>query len=227
VVGVGRSVLAFEGSYPAGRAAALSGVPLSTVYDWARKGVVVPSVSPEREKLWSYADLMALRLVSWLRRPKHAGPSEVPASPMSQVRRALSRLEEEQLDIWDAKLTIGSPLLVDPRGRVYIATLDGLLDDAGAALLEVGLDLLAPFAGDHGRGPDLRRPRPQLRIVPGKCAGEPHLAGSRVTTLSIKSLVDRGFDDAAIARLYPDLDRGALREAADLENELAGASVAA
>ena len=54
------AVLTFDGCYDATRAAALSGVPKSTVYDWARKEIVVPSISPEREKLWSYADLMAL-----------------------------------------------------------------------------------------------------------------------------------------------------------------------
>jgi uncharacterized protein (DUF433 family) len=221
-ISVGRSVMAFEGSYPAARAAALSGVPVSTVYDWARTGVVVPSVSMEREKLWSYADLMALRIVSWLRHPK----PEASRSPMPRVRRALQRLEEQGLDIWDAGATAGS-LFVDRSGHLYIATLDGLVDDTGASLLDLGLDLLAPFASGLGTGPDLRRPRPNLRIVPGKCAGEPHLVGTRVTTLAITALADRGFDEAAIAKLYPDSDRDALREAVDLERELAGALSAA
>ena len=61
---------AFEGCYEGPRAAALSGVPVSTVYLWARSGIVEPSVSPTRIKLWSYADLMALRIVYWLRHPK-------------------------------------------------------------------------------------------------------------------------------------------------------------
>lgn len=56
-----------EGCYEGPRAAALSGVPVSTVYYWARLGIVEPSVSPTRIKLWSYADLMALRIVYWLR----------------------------------------------------------------------------------------------------------------------------------------------------------------
>ncbi len=43
------------------RRAALSGVPKSTVHYWSRQGILVPSVSPERVKLWSYGDLMALR----------------------------------------------------------------------------------------------------------------------------------------------------------------------
>ncbi|MGK2959094.1 MAG: hypothetical protein ACSLFB_12010 [Acidimicrobiales bacterium] len=70
ISGPGSACIAFDGCYNARRTAALSGVPRSTVYDWALKGVVVPSISPEREKLWSYADLMALRIVSWLRHPK-------------------------------------------------------------------------------------------------------------------------------------------------------------
>lgn len=30
---------------------------------WARQEILVPSVSPERVKLWSYGDLMALRTI--------------------------------------------------------------------------------------------------------------------------------------------------------------------
>lgn len=50
---ISRGRAAEEGCYEAIRAAALSGVPLSTVYDWARKGLVVPSVSSVREMLGS------------------------------------------------------------------------------------------------------------------------------------------------------------------------------
>ncbi len=81
-------MLAFDGCYDARRTAALSGVPRSTVYDWARKGIVVPSISPEREKLWSYADLMALRtsrgwvirrcLVTTLDPPRRCAPFVLP-----------------------------------------------------------------------------------------------------------------------------------------------------
>jgi len=51
------------GAYEARRGGVLAGVALSTVYDWARKGIVVPSISPSREKLWSYGELLKLRLV--------------------------------------------------------------------------------------------------------------------------------------------------------------------
>jgi len=39
------------GVYTAERAAALSGVPKSTIHYWAREGVLAPSVSAEKVKL--------------------------------------------------------------------------------------------------------------------------------------------------------------------------------
>ena len=72
---------------------------MSTVYLWARSGIVEPSVSPTRIKLWSYADLMALRIVHWLRHPKEGRRSEIAASPMPRVREALAELERRGLDI--------------------------------------------------------------------------------------------------------------------------------
>jgi MerR HTH family regulatory protein len=63
-VGMGAS----KGAYPADRAAALSGVPKSTIHYWAREEILVPSISAEKVKLWSYPDLMGLRIIYWLRR---------------------------------------------------------------------------------------------------------------------------------------------------------------
>lgn len=221
-----RRFAASEGVYEARRAAALAGVPVSTVYDWARKGVVVPGVSPVRQKLWSYADLMALRIVSWLRHPKEAPEGTLPASPMPEVRRALARLDELGLDPWVEESR--SPLRVDRTGRIYVVPPDGRVETVeGQALLGEWLDLLGPFEVGANRGPDLRRPRVQLRIVPGKCSGEPHLAGSRITTLAVAALAERGYDLAAIARLYPAESPEALAEAIELEQQLAALSTAA
>jgi uncharacterized protein (DUF433 family) len=213
------AVLAFDGCYDARRTAALSGVPRSTVYDWARKGVVVPSISSEREKLWSYADLMALRIVSWLRHPKHLDEVVRPASAMRDVRDALVQLDQQGLDLWDGGAE-ASPLFVDPSGKIVIVTPDAARDLSGQGVLSDWLDLLGPFEGVDGAGPDLRRPRDHLRIVPGKCAGEPHLDGSRLTTITIAALADRGYTLDDVARLYPDESRQSLAEAIDLERSL-------
>ena len=213
------AVLAFDGCYDARRTAALSGVPRSTVYDWARKGVVVPSISPEREKLWSYADLMALRIVSWLRHPKRLDGDLRPASAMRHVRDALVQLDEQGLDLWDGRAE-ASPLYVDPTGKIVIVTPEAAHDLSGQGLLSEWLDLLGPFEGTDGSGPDLRRPREHLRIVPGKCAGEPHLDGSRLTTVTVAALTGRGYTLDDVVRLYPNETRESLVEAIDLEHSL-------
>ncbi len=214
------AVHAFDGCYEARRAAALSGVPQSTVYDWARKGVVVPSISPEREKLWSYVDLMALRIVSWLRHPKGPANDQRPASAMREVRKALDRLDDLGMDLWDGRAT-RSPLFVDRSGEIIIVRDEEASDVSGQAVMSQFLDLLAPFGGsDGGRGPDLRRPREHLRIVPGKCAGEPHLEGSRLTTPTLAALAIRGYGIDDLARLYPDESPTSIAEAVDLETSL-------
>ena len=235
---------AFDGCYEARRAAALSGVPVSTVYRWARLGIVEPSVSPTKIKLWSYADLMALRVVYWLRHPKQvqdtevaAGPRpgarvavidaadgwvshEVRRSPMGDVRRALAELEHRGLDIWDDAAEPNSPLQVDHSGKIWLQV-DGVAERDGQAALPGILDLLGPFECGHQRGPDLLRPRPRLRIIPGKMSGEPHLAGSRITTQVAAALYERIPDATRIAALYGGLDAGGFEEAIEFEHSLA------
>ena len=179
---------AFEGCYEAPCASALSGVPASTVYLWARNRLVTPSVSPTRVKLWSYADLMALRIVYWLRHPKSKSGGEVPASPMVQVRSVLAELEKSGLDIWDESGDrLSSPLRVDASGEIWL-DMDGVPHHEGQTALPGSLDLLGTFDFAERKGPDLIGPRPNLRIVPGRVSGEPHLAGSRITTLSAAAM---------------------------------------
>lgn len=211
---------AFEGCYEAARASALSGVPQSTVYLWARNGLVTPSVSPTRVKLWSYADLMALRIVYWLRHPKSESGT-VPASPMPRVRQALAELNERGLDIWDDNDgNLSSPLRVDVSGKIWL-DVEGVAIHEGQAALPGSLDLLGPFDLADRNGPDLIRPRPNLRIVPGRVSGEPHLARSRITTLSAAALYQNLGDLAAVAELYPGFSVEAFRDAVDFERSLA------
>jgi hypothetical protein len=61
---------ASSGAYPADRTAALAGIPKSTLHYWARTELVVPSISSSKLKRWSYADLLLLRLIDWLRQDK-------------------------------------------------------------------------------------------------------------------------------------------------------------
>lgn len=216
---------ASDGCYDAARAAALSGVPKTTIYWWARHGIVVPSVSPVREKLWSYSDLMALRVVSWLRHPKSADDGgDLPASPMPSVRKALALLDDLGLDPWSPAAVDTSPLLVDRGGRIYVRDGGDVLDlhRQPVLLSDDVLGLTAPFDGAGLAGPNLLRPRPHLRIVPSKVAGEPHVEHSRLTTQTIAALALRGYESSQIAAMYDEPD-DVITEAIDLERQLADA----
>jgi uncharacterized protein (DUF433 family) len=208
------------GAYTADRAAALSGVPKSTLYSWARSDILVPSVSPTKVRLWSHSDLLALRVIYWLRQKKTAETGvEIPSSSLPAVRRALRELGH-----------LAIPLLRDDRPSVLVDTKGQIHIDATAHVTTVGgqlvapdtLDLIAPFTTlEGGTGPDLLRPRPQLRIVPGKLGGSPHVEHTRLETLALASLSADGLTTEQIRDLYPYVENAQILEALDLEAQLA------
>ena len=209
------------GAYTADRAAALSGVPKSTIHWWARNEILVPNVSATKVKLWSYADLMSLRVIYWLRQRKTTDRGvDLPRTSMPAVRRALKALRSLDLPLWQA----GAPtLFLDGSGAIYVKrpmdrpeTLEGQLAHKDL------LDLIAPFSTIEGtRGPDLIRPRPDLRIVPGKISGSPHVVHTRLETRALAALTVDGFEIEGIHRLYPYVTTAQIEQALDLENQLA------
>jgi uncharacterized protein (DUF433 family) len=124
------------------------------------------------------------------------------------------------LDLWTEE---GGPSVrVDPGGHVFIIAREfGPETVEGARPLPGTYDLIAPFETPLTRAPDLAKPRPNLRIVPGKLSGSPHIAHTRLETVAVVSLADRGFDSAKIEKLYPSVRPAvALVEAVDLERQL-------
>src|SRR5262245_4295076 len=190
------------GAYPADRAAALSGVPLSTIHWWARESILVPSVSATKQRLWSFADLMGLRTIYWLRRRKTTESGvDIPATSMGAVRAALASLADLNIPLWHGDRPT---ILVNGEGHVYLETPGGVQTVQGQVASGELLDLIAPFSSSEGaRGPDLHHPRAQLRIVPGKLSGSPHIAGTRVETRAIASLFNEGYDATQVGDLYP------------------------
>jgi uncharacterized protein (DUF433 family) len=210
-----------RGAYSADRAAALSGVPKSTVHYWARKEILVPSVSAERIRLWSYSDLLALRVIAWLRATKTAPDGQAIApTTMTAVRTGLRELANIDLALWTEE---GSPnIAVDRGGRIVLNATPLPEHPDGQAVLDAdALDLLRPLAiGRLVRGPDLVTPRPRLRIVPGKLAGAPHVHRTRIETEPLAALRRRGMTVGKITALYPAIDIADVEDALDLECEL-------
>lgn len=208
------------GAYDAERASALSGVPRSTIHYWARNAVLVPSVSETRVKLWSFADLMALRVIYWLRQKKtDAAGAEIPATGMRAIRRALKRVRELDEPLWHPEKT---SIWIDTAGEVVVRGPEGPETIEGQGLLADTVNLVAPFTTHEGlHGPDLARPRPQVRIVPGKLSGSPHIVGTRLETRALYAMVRDGIDVGTVAALYPFASREQIAEAIDLETQLA------
>lgn len=211
----------FRGAYSADRAAALSGVPKSTVHYWARKEILVPSISDVRVKLWSYSDLMSLRTIAWLRATKTAPDGQdVPATAMPAVRRALNELAKLDLDLWVED--VGPSVAVDRRGKIVLDLGDHPRHADGQQLLDADqFQLLRPFEISRElRGPDLVAPRPRLRIVPGKLSGAPHVHRTRIETEALAALARRGMEAARIVLLYPVISKADVSDALDLERQL-------
>jgi uncharacterized protein (DUF433 family) len=177
-----------------------------------------------QEKLWSFADLMALRIVAWLRKPKSNEQARLPASPMPQVRNALVQLGEMGIDLWSEDKPGQASLVVDQRGALFLRTSAGFIDSRGNPALpdERHFGLLDPFEYEGHTGPDLVRPRPHLRIVPDRVAGEPHLEHTRLTTQTLAGMAARGYDALMLAQLY-EVPEAAVLEAVDLESTLRAA----
>jgi uncharacterized protein (DUF433 family) len=208
-------------AYTAERAASLAGVPLRTVYHWAQTGLVRPSVSAYKIMRWSYADLLILRLVEWLRRDKPY--PKIPRTSMKLIRQTLDRVP----DLGDKLLDRGLDVWITPGGTLVFESLNGLHVPLGKGiaqqLVDVRLDLVRPFEITPGlKGPNLVVPRPTLRIVPGKLSGEPHVLDTRIPTVLVASLSREGYRTEQISELYPELTAANIEEAIDLERQLAG-----
>lgn len=207
------------GAYSADRASALSGVPKSTIHYWARTDVLEPSVSASRVRLWSYADLMGLRIIYWLRQQKtDAEGAEVPATSMRAIRRALGRLRSLREPLWHPD---DASIWVNVDGEVHVRGPGGPETLGGQTVLADALNLLAPFPTKEGlRGPDLAIPRLELRILPGRLSGSPHVVRTRLETRALFALHREGLGNKVIRSLYSGLTEAQLTQAIELEQQL-------
>ncbi|MBI4898511.1 MAG: DUF433 domain-containing protein [Actinobacteria bacterium] len=167
---------------------------------------------------------MAARVIEWLRRDKNY-PSgvAVPRSSMPAIREALKRLDELDLNLWTedvgptVSVTRGGEILLDADPDPEAAHRQRVLDGTEEMFTISGEFTLL----DGSSGPDLHAPRPQLRIVPGKLSGSPHVVDTRLETSAIGSLALRGIEPRKIYDLYPEVAKAKIDQAIDLERQLA------
>jgi len=179
--------------------------------------LLVPETRRSGRYLYSWADVVALRAIVYLRQEKS----------LPRIRRAVERLRELEADQWEhlARYT-----LISTKRSILVRTPAGdLLDlDArpGTVLDEVLMaDVLEPFETLQGRRvPALRRPRQWLTVDPRVLSGYPVVAGSRVPFDVVAGLAEDGVPAAEIVEMYPSVNPAGVDDAREFARQVAKAA---
>lgn len=207
-----------RGRYSADRASQLSGVPMSTIYDWQRNDIYVPDFGGASPMAWSYRDLVFLRLLAWLRQLKM--PRPVAAERVTDVKQYVATGHELRM----IRATSDSVVFDDETTDRKTGTNFLPFDDFTGLLS--AFDLLDPVEelGKHPLwGPDLVTPSAHTYISPWVLGGDPCVENTRIPTATILALhEERGLSTPQIVDLYPGLKSDAAEDAYELEKRLRG-----
>ncbi|HVE69283.1 MAG TPA: DUF433 domain-containing protein [Solirubrobacteraceae bacterium] len=188
-------------AFPVPIASTLTGASVRQLAYWRRETASAPPLLEPAAKvggryLYSWADVMALRSIVYLRAEKS----------LPKIRRAVETLRGLEANEWDH---LSQYQLVRTAETIVVRTPKGDLLDLerapGTVLDEVLMqDVLAPFQTRSGAEvPDFRRPRPHLRVDPAVLGGYPVVVGSRVPFDVVAALADDGAPAADVVRVYP------------------------
>lgn len=165
----------------------------------------MPEVSASRPITYSFRDVVALRTCVFLRQE----------SSLQRIRRAIGTLREmgemEHLSTYRLVSQGDTILLLDGSAAV------DLVHQPGQQVVMATLaEVFAPFDSSSGvRVPDLRRPRPHLRVDPETRSGLPVVDGTRIPYDVVAALVADGLSPSEVAEFYPQVSAAAARDAAD------------
>lgn len=215
-----------RGRYVAERASQLSGVPKSTIYDWRRERIYRPDFDVASPVVWSYRDLVLLRLLAWLR--QGGMPRPTAAEKVATVKQQLSR----GVAVRFIGATHDSVVLADSERSGLPDDRDNLLPFDDFFALLATFDLHEPIEElRSGRGrpvwaPDLVTPSEHSFISPWVLAGDPCVDGTRIPTATLHALTtERALPIGAIIHLYPGLSAEAAEDAVRLERRLRGIDI--
>ncbi len=206
-------------AFPVPIASYLSGATPRQLGYWRRPtasapALLEPAAYRSGRYLYSWADVVALRAIVYLRQEKS----------LPRIRRAVGTLRELEATEWEhlskyrLARTAETIIVETPRGEI----LD--LERAPGTVLERILmrDVLGVFESRDGREvPALERPRPFLTVDARVLGGYPVVAGSRVPFDSVASLADEGAAGAEIIELYPSVNPRGIPDAQDFARHVA------
>lgn len=205
-------------SFPEKLTATLSGATRRQLYDWRRKGILVPEVSAENPPLYSFRDVVALRTVAFLRA----------RTSLQKLRKAFSMLKTFDFTEHPSTYRFGTDGktiaaqdedgnvvdLVNREGQLYLFTLE---------------EVFRSFTNFRDEPVvDFEHPRPLLELNQHRLGGWPTIAGTRVPYDAVADLLQDGTYSVEDVRLFyptvsPSAARDALSFAFDVEQHLRGA----
>lgn len=205
-----------RGRYEIERAAQLSGVPRSTIYDWRRSESLVPEYTGASPISWSYRDLVYLRLLAWLRQRRM--PRDRASGLVAAVRSSIEEGDEFESIRSDGRIILTDQSMENRFGGENVFPMDEIVE------LMDQFDLTEPVE-ELGRnrlwGPSLSKPTDLTYISPWVMAGEPCIDGTRIPTASVFALAeDRGLQPIQISALYPGVSEESIEDAVELERRL-------
>lgn len=188
--------------YTAQVASALTGATPDQLRHWRRDRGSGPLIRPVRgsggQMLYSYEDIVALRMVVALRQQKS----------LQRIRRAIEFLRKKHPDMHLSAHKLkaaGTSIIWISEDGEYI----DVVEWPGQSAIKVVMDqVLGEFRTEDGRYvPDLRTPAEGLSIDPDVRGGYPVLEGTRLPYDQVASLVSDGLSDVDIMKIYPSATR--------------------
>ena len=209
-------------AFPVPIVSVLSGASVDQLAYWRKQTpsaspLLVPEAKRSGRFIYSWADVVALRSIVYLRQEKS----------LPRVRRAVGLLRALEADDWQH---LSRYTLISTPSSILVRTpSDQLLDleqRPGTVVDEVLMgDVLGAFTTAAGRTvPDLENPRRLLTVDPRVLAGYPVVAGSRVPFDVVASLADDGMSTAEIVELYPTVDPDSIGDARDFAQQVSRAA---
>jgi uncharacterized protein (DUF433 family) len=209
-------------AFPVPITSVLTGATVAQLAYWRKDTgssppLLVPEIKRSGRYLYSWADLVALRSIVYLRAEKS----------LPRIRRAVATLRRLEADEWThlSRYT----LIRTPR-TILVRTPSGQVLDVeeqpGTVVNEVLMaDVLEPFETRTGRAvPALRAPRPGITVDPRILGGYPVLAGTRVPFDAVAALADEDLEPREITAIYPSADPEAIRDAVEFAHQVAAVS---
>lgn len=206
-------------AFPVPLAVALSGATVDQLAYWRRPthsqpALLEPFAKRSGRYLYSWADVIALRSIVFLRQEKS----------LPRIRKAVQTLRNLEADEWEH---LSRYKLAATGDSIVVLTPSGAVLDVGShpgtILSEVLMrDVLDAFRTADGRRVSaLPAPRPKLSVNPDVLGGYPVVAGTRVPYDVVAGLAEDGYSDAEIVELYPSVKPGAVADARAFAEEVA------